>query len=61
MQLDQHNKCITASKSAKSSKRDIFLSKQKSPKGAAGLTQQAHHKRYEVLAKTYGYILAQVA
>jgi hypothetical protein len=47
VQLGQHNKCVTASKGEKSSKKHIFLSKQKSSKDAVGLTQQAHHKGVE--------------
>ena len=43
VQLDQHNKCITTPKGAKSSERRPVLSKQKLPKGAAGSAQQMHH------------------
>jgi hypothetical protein len=43
VQLDQHNKCITTPKGAKLSERRPVLSKQKSPKGAAGSAQQVHH------------------
>ena len=39
VQLDQHNKCITTPKGAKSSERRTFLSKQKSSKGAARSAQ----------------------
>jgi hypothetical protein len=45
VQLDQHNKCVTTPKGAKSSPRRKVLSIQKLPKGAARFTKQAYRKK----------------